>query len=33
MRIFKNRSFNKWAAKDGLDDAALRAAIEEIDRA
>ena len=32
MRIFKNKVFNKWAAKEGLSDDALRAAIEEIER-
>lgn len=32
MRIFKNRLFNRWAAKEGLDDAALRAAVKEIER-
>jgi hypothetical protein len=30
MRIFKTRSFDKWAAKEGLTDAALRAAVEEM---
>ena len=23
MRIFKNKDFNKWAAKEGIDDSAL----------
>ncbi len=30
MRIFKNKAFNKWAAKEGLTDEALRAAVVEI---
>lgn len=30
MRIFKNKAFNKWAAKEGLTDDALRAAVVEI---
>lgn len=32
MRIFKNKAFNKWAAKEGLTDDALRAAVREIER-
>lgn len=32
MRIFKNKAFSKWAAKEGVDDAALLAAVEEIER-
>lgn len=32
MRVFKNKVFNKWAAKEGLTDAALLAAIDEIER-
>lgn len=32
MRIFKNKSFNKWAAKEGLDDKTLRAAVDEMER-
>ena len=32
MRIFKNKAFNRWAAKEGLDDDALRAAVDEMDR-
>ncbi|MDQ7732889.1 type II toxin-antitoxin system RelE/ParE family toxin [Halomonas sp. SpR1] len=32
MRVFKNKVFNKWAAKEGLNDAALLAAIDEIER-
>lgn len=31
MLIFKNRTFNKWAAKEGLDDEALRAAVDEME--
>ncbi len=31
MRIFKNREFNKWASKEGLDDAALRSAVDEME--
>lgn len=30
MQIFKNKAFNKWAAKEGLNDGVLRTAIEEI---
>lgn len=32
MRIFKNKTFNKWAAKEGLSDCILRAAVEEMER-
>lgn len=32
MRVFKNKAFSKWAAKEGLDDAALLAAVEEMER-
>lgn len=32
MRIFKNKAFNKWAAKEGLTDDALRVAVREIER-
>ena len=32
MRIFKNKAFDKWAAKEGLTDDALRAAVSEIER-
>lgn len=32
MRVFKNKVFNKWAAKEGLNDAALLGAIDEIER-
>jgi len=31
MRIFKNRWFQKWAAKEGLGDEALRAAVKEME--
>ena len=31
MRVFKNKWFQKWAAKEGLDDEALRAAFEEME--
>lgn len=30
MQVFKNRAFNKWAAKEGLSDGALLCAVEEI---
>ena len=30
MRIFKNKAFSKWAAKEGLSDEALRVAVAEI---
>lgn len=32
MRVFKNKVFNRWAAKEGLDDEALRAAVDEVGR-
>lgn len=32
MRIFKNKAFDKWAAKEGLNDDALRMAVTEIER-
>lgn len=32
MRIFKNKAFNKWASKEGLDDKTLRAAVDEMER-
>jgi len=32
MRIFKNKMFSKWAAKEGLDDDGLRAAVDEMAR-
>jgi len=31
MRVFKNKWFQKWAAREGLDDEALRAAAEEME--
>ena len=31
MRIFKSGWFQKWAAREGLDDEALQAAVEEIE--
>lgn len=31
MRIFKNRWFQKWASKEGLNDEVLRAAVEEME--
>lgn len=32
MQIFKNKAFDKWTAKEGLSDDALRAAVAEIER-
>lgn len=32
MRIFKNKAFSKWAAKEGLNDEALRTAVDEMER-
>ena len=32
MRIFKNRAFNKWANKEGVDADALWAAVDEMER-
>ena len=32
MRTFKNKAFNKWAMKEGLDDDALRSAVDEMER-
>jgi hypothetical protein len=32
MRIFKNKVFNKWAAKEGLDDESLRTAVDEMEQ-
>lgn len=32
MRVFKNKMFSKWAAKEGLDDAAMLAAVAEMER-
>ena len=31
MRVFKNKWFQKWAAKEGMDDEVLRAAVEEME--
>lgn len=31
MQVFRNKAFSKWAAKEGLLDSALWAAIEEMD--
>jgi len=31
MRIFKNKAFSKWAAKEGLSDEALQMAVAEIE--
>ena len=30
MNIYKNKLFSKWAAKEGIDDATLVSAVEEI---
>ncbi|WP_372737699.1 type II toxin-antitoxin system RelE/ParE family toxin [Neptunomonas sp.] len=32
MRVFKNKAFNKWAAKEGLSDDVLLAAVDEMAR-
>lgn len=32
MRVLKNKAFSKWAAKEGISDDALRAAVEEMAR-
>lgn len=32
MRIYKTRAFSKWAVKEGLNDNALYAAVEEMER-
>ena len=32
MRIFKNRTFSKWAAKERLENHALLAAVDEMER-
>lgn len=32
MQVFKNKAFSKWAAKQGLSDGALLAALSEMDR-
>jgi len=31
MRVFKTKWFQKWAAREGLDDEVLRAAVEEME--
>lgn len=32
MRVFKNKVFSKWAAKEGLVDVVLLAAVDEMER-
>ncbi len=32
MRIFKNKAFNKWAGKEGLNDEVLRNAVTEMEQ-
>jgi hypothetical protein len=32
MRVFKNKAFSKWAAKEGLVDVVLLAAVDEMER-
>ena len=32
MRVFKSKAFSKWATKEGLDDEALLAAVDEMGR-
>jgi hypothetical protein len=32
MRIFKNKTFSKWAAKEGLNDTDLRMAVGDLER-
>jgi hypothetical protein len=32
MRIYKNRAFSRWAAKEGLTDMALIGAVSELER-
>jgi len=32
MRIFKNKAFNKWVSKEGLNDNLLRNAVTEIEQ-
>jgi len=32
MRVLKNKAFSKWAAKEGISDSALRAAVDEMAR-
>ena len=31
MRVFKTKWFQKWAAREGMEDEALLAAIEEME--
>lgn len=31
MRVFKNKAFSKWAAREGLGDDQLRTAVREIE--
>lgn len=31
MRVFKNKVFHKWAAKEGLDDEVLLTAVDEME--
>ncbi|MDZ7925537.1 MAG: type II toxin-antitoxin system RelE/ParE family toxin [Marinagarivorans sp.] len=32
MQVFKNKAFSKWASKEGLSDATLLAAVDEMER-
>lgn len=32
MRIYKNKDFHKWAAREGVEDSDLRTAVREIDQ-
>jgi hypothetical protein len=32
MRIFKNKAFTKWAAKEGIGDDTLRIAVDEMEQ-
>jgi len=32
MRILKNKAFSKWAAREGISDSALRAAVDQMER-
>ncbi len=32
MRVLKNKAFNKWAAKEGISDSALKTAVEEMEK-
>jgi hypothetical protein len=32
MRIFKTKTFHRWAAREGLDDRRLSSAVEEMER-